>query len=457
MSIPNQTSVQLRDGFSLGGFVPDTLPEHLAKPPNNPVRAENLTAGSDEFWMREALRESMKGIGLASPNPSVGCVLVRNGREVSRAHTQPYGGKHAERVAYEQLPEGSSTQDLTAYVTLEPCSHTGKQPPCADLFLTHRPARIVVATSDPNPLVAGSGIAKIQAAGIPLECGLFAHEARAWLSPFFANQITKQVVVAGKWAQSLDAQLADDNGAWRWITGAQARAYTHWLRQKYDAIVVGAGTVLSDFPSLNVRDCALPHSTQPVRIVFDPKGKLLHATPDQQQQLLAKTFAATAGGQRPLVLCVPPGELGKLQRANSPWILQLTQLGIVHFVEHNSALGPAEALLEIIHTFNWQSLLGKPLQSVLVEGGPWLLSRMLEADAFHFLHVFVAPFLLGSSKNRIAQPLEMQAQGRKQNSFPLSLANAPRQSLVGVVQLGSDVVMEYCQASLAQTLFSKST
>ena len=230
----------------------------------------------DRFWMLEAFTESLNGVGLTNPNPAVGCVIVDQfGKEVSRGCTEAYPGRHAEAVAFQKVADLKRLENASLYVTLEPCSHQGKQPPCVNFLLNSKIKHIFIARKDSNPLVNGKGIRKLQRAGKEVHIGLFGAEVTAWNFPFFAEQALKRPVIILKWAQTLDGQLADDTDQSQWISGPQARAYTHWLRQKYDVVLVGAKTFLRDTPRLTVRDCALPHHRSPLPIVFDPKGLCL--------------------------------------------------------------------------------------------------------------------------------------------------------------------------------------
>jgi diaminohydroxyphosphoribosylaminopyrimidine deaminase/5-amino-6-(5-phosphoribosylamino)uracil reductase len=194
--------------------------------------------------MRLALMESMEGVGRASPNPAVGAVLVRDGRLLSKGATLAYGDRHAERVALDAVSDRQLLRGASCYVTLEPCAGTGKQPPCTDALLAAGIRRIVVGALDPHPKAAGQGLKALAQAGITVETNVLGGECRAFLFPFLAYQQLQRPVVIGKWAQTLDGHLADDHGHSQWISGKKARAYTHWLRQKYDAILVGVGTAM---------------------------------------------------------------------------------------------------------------------------------------------------------------------------------------------------------------------
>jgi len=259
----------LKNGFCFGGVLARTLPKH------DPVEllVPNSIANSHEKWMSLALLEAMNGIGWASPNPAVGCVIVAAEKILATGFTQTYGGFHAERTAFASL-DLSSRSGLTVYVTLEPCTHTGKQPPCVDLLLHPAISKVVIACEDPDSRVNGRGIQILKNAGKEVLVGVLQSEARAWHFPFLQHRKGKGLVWAAKWAENEEGLLADASGNSKWITNENSRAYTHWLRQKYDAILVGAGTWIQDQPRLTVRDCAEPHRRNPIIFIHDPKNLL---------------------------------------------------------------------------------------------------------------------------------------------------------------------------------------
>ena len=338
----------LKTGFGIGGVFSRTLPHH--------AEIDSLVPDSirsaEERWMAIALLEAMNGIGWASPNPSVGCVIVRNEKIIARGFTQSYGGLHAERSAFESLQskyELHQFSDLHVYVTLEPCTHFGKQPPCVDLLLHPAVKKVWIGCEDPNPLVAGKGIALLRRSGKEVEVGILKNEVEAWHSPFLMSQKVKKPLWVAKWAENQDGLLADSEGNSKWITNADSRAYTHWLRQKYDAILVGAGTWIRDQPQLTVRDCAGPHRRNPIVLVHDPKN-LLESLPS------SKIFYV--------------------------------------FKEQKIA-----DLISVIEQKNF----GFELQSVFCEGGARTLNELFRAQRIDLVHRFVGQKALGSSKHRIME------------------------------------------------------
>lgn len=408
----------LRPGFTFGGYVQKAVPAELSA---NLKCVRNLPSpelGTDQFWMQETLLESMKSIGLSRPNPGVGCILLdaRN-QEVARGSTEIYKGRHAERVAFDSLGPQKKTKDLlkdgTAFVTLEPCSHQGHQPPCVDLLANSTLRRVVIATKDPNPKVNGEGIERLRAAGKIVEVGLFGLEATAWNYPFFLSQSLGRPLVALKWAQTLDGQLADDNNKSQWISGPESRAYTHWLRQKYDAILVGAKTFLQDSPKLTARDCAGPIQAQPFPIVLDLRGTCLSSDFQNQSEPFGRPWALFT--TRRVIERFKPGPAFKKQ-------LKKLTLFVIEGDE------PAQEILAELNGYSFESLIGRPFQSLFVEGGPITLGLFLKAGVADVLHTFVCPRITGGVRNRIPTLR--------------SLDNALQLHTPSSCQLGSDILME---------------
>src|SRR5262245_12025323 len=225
--------------------------------------------------MRAALGLAARGLGRTWPNPAVGCVLVREGRVVGRGWTQPGGRPHAETEALGRA--GDAARGATAYVSLEPCSHTGKTPPCADALIAAGIGRVVAAVEDPDPRVSGRGLARLRDAGIAVTTGVCAAEADELNAGFFMRVKLGRPLVSLKLATSLDGRIATHTGDSRWITGEAARRRAHLLRATHDAILVGTGTALADDPALT---CRLPGlgERSPVRVVLDRQLRLPAAT-----------------------------------------------------------------------------------------------------------------------------------------------------------------------------------
>ncbi|SNS31972.1 diaminohydroxyphosphoribosylaminopyrimidine deaminase [Noviherbaspirillum humi] len=259
-----------------------------------------MIAFADIDYMKLALDWAAKGMFITMPNPRVGCVIVKEDRVIGAGHTQPVGFDHAEIQAMKDARQrGADLRGATAYVTLEPCSHFGRTPPCADALIEAGLARVVVACSDPNPLVAGRGVARLRAAGIAVETGVLEIEARELNIGFFARMQRGQPWVRLKAAASLDGKTALHDGRSQWITSAEARNDGHWWRARACAVLTGIGTVKLDDPQLNVRAVETPR--QPRRVVIDsgleidPAAKILQGggawiiaarpNPDKEAQL----------------------------------------------------------------------------------------------------------------------------------------------------------------------------
>ena len=231
----------------------------------------------DQRWMRAALALARRGEGRTCPNPAVGCVIVRNGCLMGRGWTRPGGRPHAETVALSDA--GGTAAGATAYVTLEPCSHHGKTPPCADALISAGISRVVVAITDPDDRVSGQGIERLKAAGITVTTGVLGDEVASFYAAYIRHRLTGLPLVTIKLATSLDGRIALADGTSQWITSAVSRARVHLMRSRTDAIMTSAATVLADNPTLN---CRLPgvEGCQPLRVVvstglaLDPSGNL---------------------------------------------------------------------------------------------------------------------------------------------------------------------------------------
>ncbi|NJE61100.1 bifunctional diaminohydroxyphosphoribosylaminopyrimidine deaminase/5-amino-6-(5-phosphoribosylamino)uracil reductase RibD [Thermococcus sp. 21S7] len=226
----------------------------------------------DVRFMRIALGLARRGAGLVNPNPMVGAVVVKDGEVIGVGWHQRFGGKHAEVNAIEDARrKGHDVKGATMYVTLEPCSHWGKQPPCADRIIKEGLERVVVAMVDPNPVVSGRGIEKLRSAGIEVEVGVLEEEARKLNEVFIKYVTTGMPFVSIKLALTLDGFIATETGSSQWITGEAARARVQELRKMHMAIMVGSGTVLRDNPRLN---CRLDNCPERVKVVLDRSGRV---------------------------------------------------------------------------------------------------------------------------------------------------------------------------------------
>jgi diaminohydroxyphosphoribosylaminopyrimidine deaminase / 5-amino-6-(5-phosphoribosylamino)uracil reductase len=242
---------------------------------------------TDQQAIARALELAMQGLFITSPNPRVGCVIVKEGKIIGEGYTQPAGQAHAEVQALNDAARrGEDVRGATVYVTLEPCSHYGRTPPCADALIRAGVARVVAAIPDPNPLVAGKGLDKLMAAGIEVACGVLEDEAMEINIGFLSRMRRAKPWVRMKAAASLDGKTALHNGKSQWITSSAARDDGHWWRARACAILTGIGTVQLDDPQLNVRAVATPR--QPQRIVVDSQLQI-----DPAAKVLAGTGGAT--------------------------------------------------------------------------------------------------------------------------------------------------------------------
>jgi len=323
---------------------------------------------NDGHFMRAALTLSRRGLGTVWPNPTVGCVLVKDGAVVGRGWTQPGGRPHGETEALARA--GAQAKGATAYVSLEPCCHHGKTPPCTDALIAAGIARTVVAVEDSDPRVAGRGIERLREAGIAVETGLLAEEARAINAGFFLRLAQGRPLVTLKLATTLDGKIATATGESRWITGEAARNRAHLLRATHDAVMVGAATVVADDPLLT---CRLPGmmGRDPVRIVID--GSL-------RVPLTAKLVAQAK--DVPTWMVHRRGVEAARLEAFLDCGVELIEVPFTKTAEMDLAVALAE--------------LGKRgLTRVLVEGGARLAGALLEADLVDRLAWFQAPALLG--------------------------------------------------------------
>ena len=230
----------------------------------------SMFSAVDHQFMSEALAEAQKALYLSSPNPRVGCIIVKAGQVIGRGFTQKVGAAHAEVQALaDAKSRGKDPAGSTVYVTLEPCNHTGRTPPCVDALIAAKPTKVIAAMGDPNPLVAGQGLERLRTAGIEVDCGLLEADAQAINRGFISRMTRGLPWVRMKIAASLDGKTALPDGRSQWITGPLARADGHHWRAQACAIVTGVGTVKEDDPSLNVRE--VETERQPWRIIIDSK------------------------------------------------------------------------------------------------------------------------------------------------------------------------------------------
>lgn len=354
----------------------------------------------DESHMAHALAMAARGLGTTWPNPSVGCVLVKDGKVIGRGTTQPGGRPHAERMALAQA--GEAARGATAYVTLEPCAHHGKTSPCAEALVAAGIARVVTALTDPDARVAGRGHAILKAAGIEVSEGVLRDKAFE-ITQGFLKRVTQGLpFVTLKLGATLDGRIATASGESRWITGPQSRRHVHAIRMRHDAVMVGSGTALADDPDLKVRD--LGAERQPVRVVLDrmlrhnPESRLGNSAHEAPVWLIhgpdapADAIAAWAAKGAKLLPC----PLDEEQRLN------------------------LRSALEI--------LAREGLTRVYAEGGGTVAASLIKAHLVDELAIYNAGALIGADGTPSLAALGLQA-----------LGDAPRLKLLESQTLGADI------------------
>lgn len=343
----------------------------------------------DQFWMLQAIAEAEKAIYRTRPNPAVGCVIVKDGQIVGRGATAPVGGSHAEVVAMQEA--GEQAQGATAYVTLEPCAHYGRTPPCAKGLIEAGIARVVIACADPNPLVAGKGIDILKQAGVEIETDVCTAQAEVQNKGFLKAMATGMPYVRLKVASSLDGRTAMASGESKWITGDLARQDVQHWRAISGAVITGIETILADDPQLNVRQLdgvALDSIVQPKRVILDRKGRL---------PLTAKIL------QTPDTIMVM-----------GPFRAELAQMGVIQL-----EIQPLQQILQTLKDFH--------IYDVLIEAGATVSTAFLQAQLVDELISYVAPTFLGAKARSMF------------NAEFDRMAEQLRFKLLDVTQLGDDI------------------
>ena len=324
----------------------------------------------DADVMQHALRVARKGIGFVEPNPAVGAVIVDDSRRlIAEGFHQRFGEAHAEVNAINAAQE--RTRGAQLFVTLEPCSHHGKTPPCVDAVITAGFRRVVIGCADPAPHVAGQGIAELRAAGIEVLVGVCHAEAEWLIAPFHKLMIAGLPWVHAKWAMTLDGRIATKTGHSKWISGEASRAVVHRLRGRMDAIITGAGTIRADDPLLTARP---PGFRTALRVVVDSDGRCVEV-PGQLMSTIDE-----AG----VLICV------RGERADSGHLKQLTDLGAETFV--TTGADGNDQVLQLLRELGQRGL-----TNVLLEAGAGLLGTFFDLQLVDEIHAFVAPKIIGGS------------------------------------------------------------
>ncbi|MHA3914225.1 bifunctional diaminohydroxyphosphoribosylaminopyrimidine deaminase/5-amino-6-(5-phosphoribosylamino)uracil reductase RibD [Halovulum sp. GXIMD14793] len=366
----------------------------------------------DAGWMRHALMLARQGLGRVWPNPSVGCVLVRDGRMVGAGRTADGGRPHAEAVALADA--GDAARGATAYVTLEPCAHHGRTPPCADAMIEAGVNRVVVAMPDPDARVDGRGIEALRAGGVDVQVGLMATEAEALNAGFLKVRQQRLPMVTLKLAATLDGRIATAQGESRWITGPEARLFVHHQRRRHDAVMVGAGTARADNPMLDVR--GLGDGPQPVRIVVNSSLSLS----------LTSHLAQTT---KDIPVWLIHGGAAEARRRDTWRDLGATLIEVSQ--GDDGRLNLSAAL---------QDLATHGLTRILCEGGSKLAAALIRAGLVDQLMLITAGKVIGDDGIANIGALGLN-----------SLDAAPRFHPVETRPLGADIMTRWISATNAQT------
>lgn len=366
----------------------------------------------DRAMMARALELAERGRGGVEPNPLVGAVVVREDRIVAEGFHARFGGPHAEVVALDAA--GDAARGATLYVTLEPCCHHGKTPPCTDRVLSSGVRRVVIAMSDPFPQVSGRGIVRLRNAGVAVTTGCLEAEAQRLNAPYLKLLASGRPFVHAKWAMTADGRIATATGESQWITGEAARSHAHAFRGLVDAIVVGRGTVVADDPLLTARP---PGPRTPSRIVLDSELRIpadcrLVQTAREVPTLVATTHAAA------------PEAAERLEQAGCE---------VLRFPPDGAGAVDVGALLDALGS--------RRCTNVLVEGGPRVLGAFFAAGAIDAVRVYLAPRLVGGEA----------APGPIAGAGVAHLAEALRLAPPRVTVLGSDVCLEYGPLDVASS------
>jgi diaminohydroxyphosphoribosylaminopyrimidine deaminase / 5-amino-6-(5-phosphoribosylamino)uracil reductase len=363
------------------------------------------SASYDDRFMARALALAAQGQGFVEPNPMVGCVIVRDGEIVAESFHERFGGPHAEAVAL--AAAGDRAAGATAYVSLEPCCHHGKTPPCTQALLRARVERVVVAAQDPFPQVDGGGIAELRAAGIQCDVGVHAVAANWLLAPYRKLVTTGRPWIIAKWAMTLDGKLATRSGDSKWISSEASRAVVHQLRGRVDAVMVGSGTARADDPLLTAR---------PIELA-DVKRTAMRVVVDSAASLSADSRLAQTAADIPVLLAAASNAPADARR-------RLIETGIEIFhCDGDSHAARLEALLT--------ELGRRRMTNVLIEGGSKLFGALFDMRVIDEAHIFIAPKLAGGA----AAPNPIDGTGVDRMAAALKLADISINELDGDVHI----------------------
>jgi diaminohydroxyphosphoribosylaminopyrimidine deaminase / 5-amino-6-(5-phosphoribosylamino)uracil reductase len=355
----------------------------------------------DQKYMRMAIELAKKGVGKVNPNPMVGAVIVKDEKVIGEGYHEEYGKAHAEVNAFSSLIEES--KGATLYVTLEPCSHYGKTPPCVDKIIENKIAKVVVGALDPNPLVAGRGIKKLKDAGIDVVTSVLEEECKKVNEVFMKYIVEKKPFVVLKTAMTLDGKISTSSGESKWITNEKSRKEIHKLRNKLSAIMVGVNTVIKDNPELT---CRLEGGRNPIRIIVDSTLRI----PMESKVVidkLARTIVATT------------------ELANKDRVLDLKKLGVeVIIIKAKNERVDLQSLMVELGKLN--------IDSILLEGGSTLSFSALEDKIVDKIQAYIAPKIIGGEKSKTP----VGGKGIEKLSNAIMLEN------MKVISVGRDLLIE---------------
>ena len=376
----------------------------------------------EEKYMRRAIELAKKGSGHVNPNPLVGAVIVRDGEIIGEGYHECYGQLHAERNAIANAKKrGNSLEGSTIYVTLEPCCHYGKTPPCTEAIIEEKIARVVVGSDDPNPLVSGKGFQMLREKGIEVIPHFLKEECDAMNHVFFHYIRTGTPYVAMKYAMTMDGKIACYTGDSKWVTGEESRAHVQTLRNHYKGIMAGIGTVLADDPMLN---CRIEGGRDPIRIIADS-----HLRIPMDSQLVR-----TAGQQPLIVACLPDADEEKAAQLQEKGVEVLRIPGV-------TTEDITEEQKEVISLPVLMKELGaRKIDGILLEGGGQLNESALQAGIVDRIYCYIAPKIFGGAQAKT--PVEGQGLTRA--------ADAWKFNRIGMQEFGQDILLEYEKAQELQ-------
>ena len=376
----------------------------------------------EEKYMRRAIELAKRGSGHVNPNPLVGAVIVRDGEIIGEGYHECYGQLHAERNAIANAKKrGNSLEGSTIYVTLEPCCHYGKTPPCTEAIIEEKIARVVVGSDDPNPLVSGKGFQMLREKGIEVIPHFLKEECDAMNHVFFHYIRTGTPYVAMKYAMTMDGKIACYTGDSKWVTGEESRAHVQTLRNHYKGIMAGIGTVLADDPMLN---CRIEGGRDPIRIITDS-----HLRIPMDSQLVR-----TAGQQPLIVACLPDADEEKAAQLQEKGVEVLRIPGV-------TTADITEEQKEVISLPVLMKELGaRKIDGILLEGGGQLNESALQAGIVDRIYCYIAPKIFGGAQAKT--PVEGQGLTRA--------ADAWQFNRIGMQEFGQDILLEYEKAQELQ-------